>query len=344
MNDAAAAARAAAGDAARQPDGGHAAHAGPACPVEAWQRELTVVVPAYNEEGAVAATLATLRRRLPEAEVILVDDDSSDRTATEALGVEGVRVVSHAYNCGYGGALKTGMVLSHRAYVAWYDADGEHRIEDLVRIVDRLHRERLAAVIGQRQTGSVNRVRAVGKWLIRMLARSLDFRGGPDLNCGLRAFRRDIISRYLYVLPDGYSASLTSLMVMLERRYPIAFEPVYAAPRTGESKVRLSDGVDTLVLVVRMAMLFGPLRIFLRGGVVLGLAGIAYSAAVAWAVGEGLPVAGAVVMLTGLLLIAVGLIADQISQIRLIQLASLDSLPRRPVRSDSKAQPDADGA
>jgi glycosyltransferase involved in cell wall biosynthesis len=304
---------------------------------EAWQKRLSVLVPAFNEEGGVGRTLTDLRTRLPEAEIIVIDDYSTDATAQEASRIAGVRVVRHAYNCGYGGALKTGMVLAKREYVAWFDADGEHLVEDLVRIVDRLDRDRLVAVIGQRRRGSKTRLRAVGKWLIRAVARSLDFRGGADLNCGLRVFRRDIINRYLYVLPEGYSASLTSLMVMLERRYPVAFEPVEVGPRTGVSKVRISDGVSTLALVVRMAMLFAPLRVFFRSGVLIGSAGLLYSIALSVSTGAGLPVAGALASLAGLMLIAVGLIADQISQLRLIQLASIASLPHRPVLSDTGA-------
>lgn len=306
---------------------------------EAWQRRLTIVVPAFNEHSGVFQTLSALRERLPDAAVLLVNDHSTDGTVAEAQRVPGVRIVSHAYNCGYGGALKTGMVLADRDYVAWFDADGEHRVEDLVAIVDRLDRDDLAAVIGQRQTGSTTRVRAVGKWLIRMLARSLEFHGGTDLNCGLRAFRRDVIARYLYVLPEGFSASLTSLMIMLERRHPTAFVPVQTAPRAGSSKVRLADGFSTLVLVLQMAMLFAPLRIFLRGGLMLGGIGLIYSMALALATGAGIPVAGALATLAGLLMIVMGLIADQISQLRLIQLASIGTLPHRPVRSDIHTGP-----
>lgn len=303
---------------------------------ESWQRLLTIVIPAYNEVDGIEDTLNTLKARLPEAAIIVVDDASSDGTAECAKQVHGVRVVSHGYNCGYGGALKTGMVLAETEYVAWFDADGEHRIENLIAMVDTLHKEKLIAVIGQRTTGSSTRLRAVGKWLIRMLAQSLDLRAGADLNCGLRVYRRDVICRYLYVLPDGYSASLTSLMVMLERRYPIAFYPVQTKPRIGISKVRLRDGVSTLSLVIRIVMLFAPLRIFLKAGFLLMLGSLIYGSLVAYFHHAGFPVAGALGVLAGLLVVAVGLIADQISQLRLIQLASLSSLPYRPIKFDSK--------
>ena len=292
---------------------------------------LSIVVPAFNEAEGIAITLGRLRAALPDAELIVVDDASTDDTGARARAVDGVRVATHAYNCGYGGALKTGMVLATRPYVAWFDADGEHRVEDLLAMADRLHRERLVAVIGQRRTPSATRTRALGKLLIRGVARMLEFRGGDDLNCGLRVFRLEVIRRYLFILPDGFSASLTSLMVMLERRYPIGFHSIETLPRIGASKVRLADGFATIALVVRMAMLFAPLRIFLRGGVLLTVAGVAYSTALALRTGAGLPVAGAIVTLAGLLLMAVGLIADQISQLRLIQLATLGIMPERPL-------------
>jgi glycosyltransferase involved in cell wall biosynthesis len=315
-------------------------HEAPNGPPEPWRRLLTIIIPAFNEVDGIGQTLTTLRARLPEAFIIVVDDASNDGTPERARQTPGVRVVSHGYNCGYGGALKTGMVLAQTEYVAWFDADGEHRVEDLVSMVSTLHKDKLIAVIGQRTTGSSTRLRAAGKWVIRMLAQSLDFRAGSDLNCGLRVYRRDVICRYLYVLPDGYSASLTSLMVMLERRYPVAFHPVQTKPRIGTSKVRLSDGVTTLTLVIRIAMLFAPLRIFLRGGAALIVASFIYGLLVTIFRGAGFPVAGALGVMAGLLLISVGLIADQISQLRLIQLASLSSLPYRPVKFDSSTDND----
>lgn len=299
-----------------------------------WEYLLSVVIPAYNEEQGVVGTLHNLRARLPHCEIIVVDDASTDGTRERAEQVAGVSVISHAYNCGYGGALKTGMIAAKGKYVAWFDADGEHGVDDLVAMVNRLHEDHLCAVIGQRQNPGPSIVRTAGKWMIRMVARSLKFHGGSDLNCGLRVFRRDIILRYLHLLPDGFSASLTSLMVMLERGYPVAMHPVTRGYRVGISKVRLGDGFATLVLVLRMIMLFAPLRIFLRLGGLFIAAGILYSLWIALAMGTGVPVAGAVVVLIGVLFVLLGLIADQISQLRLAQLVPPDLLLRtRPILS-----------
>lgn len=299
-----------------------------------WESDLTIVIPAYNEEEGIQDTLKRLRCQLPQTKIIVINDHSTDQTAARALAVPGVRVVTHAYNIGYGGALKTGMALADTEMVAWFDADGEHRVEDLIAMVTRMRKESCFAVIGQRPSGTSNKIRTLGKFFIRMIARSMNVNAGHDLNCGLRVFRREIINRYLFVLPDGYSASLTSLMIFLERHYPIEFYPIQVKPRIGTSKVKWRDGFNTMALVIRTTALFAPLKIFLRTGGMIFTLGIFYSLFKALQLGGGVPVAGATSTLGGVLLMAVGILADQISQLRLIQLASLSQIPYRPIKSD----------
>lgn len=152
-----------------------------------------------------------------------------------------------------------------------------------------------------------------------MLARSLGFKGGRDMNCGLRVFRTEVITRYLPLLPNGYSASTTSLLVMLERGYPIAYRPVELDARIGKSKVTLRAGFATLLLVMRVIMLFAPMRIFLPFALALFSAGAVYSVIVALITGGGFPVFGVFLLLVGVMIGMLGLIADQISQMRLTQ-------------------------
>lgn len=281
---------------------------------------LSVVIPAYNEEGGIGRTLEGLRAALPGCEVIVVDDGSTDRTLERAVAVPGVRVLKHRFNRGYGGALKTGMRASSRPYVAWFDADNEHRVEDLERMVARIQSESLAAVIGRRPKAGPSVVRNYGKLAIRMLARSLGVHLGKDLNCGLRVFRSSVILRYLSLLPDSFSASMTSTMVLIEERYPFAFEGIEVEERIGTSKVKLGDGFSTMALVLRMVMLFAPLRIFLSFGSLFLLSGTAYGIGRALLSGRGLPVAALLLIVTGVLLVMFGLVADQISRMRLTQI------------------------
>ena len=165
---------------------------------------------------------------------------------------------------------------------------------------------------------------------IRLLARSLGVRAGAAFNCGLRVFRSTVILSYRSLLPDGFSASMTSTMIMLARRYPIAFQPVTVKPRVGASKVALLDGFASLMLVLRMMMLFAPLRIFLGMGSILLFLGTAYGLATAVILGLGLPTAALLLMNAGMMLCMLGLIADQVSQIRLREMDRIDPEANRP--------------
>ncbi len=281
---------------------------------------LSIIIPAYNEEDGIVATLESLREYFPAAEIVVVDDGSKDRTADRVTGFKGVRLLQHHFNRGYGGALKTGMRNSTRELIAWFDADNEHRADYLQEMVDRVQQEKLAAVVGERSK-SVSIVRGVGKYFIRMLARILKVKPGSDLNCGLRVFKREMILPYLRILPDTYSASLTSTIILLEQKYPHEFHPIETNHRIGTSKVALSDGFNTLLLVLRVITLFAPMRVFLQASLYIVAAGALYGLYVALAKGTGIPVLSAFLMIMGVLIGILGLIADQISQIRLSGLA-----------------------
>lgn len=281
---------------------------------------LSIVIPAYNEVEGIAVTLLSLVEKLPGAEIIVVDDSSTDGTGNVVLNqFPQVTLIQHLFNRGYGGALKTGMSVASRDFVAWFDADNEHRVEHLIEMYEKIRDLRLAAVIGQRQKPGASAIRNWGKFVIRMLAKSLNYKGGSDMNCGLRIFRRQVICQYLSLLPNAFSASMTSTLLMLERGYPTQFHPIDVNPRLGHSKVRLADGFMSLVLVLRIIMLVAPLRIFLRLGLASVLVGSAYGISLALLSKQGFPTLGVVIVLLGITLSIFGLVADQISQMRLSQ-------------------------
>lgn len=281
--------------------------------------ELSILMPAYNEQEAIQPTLEALRKTFPDAEIIVIDDGSTDDTAAQAELVAGVTVLQHDFNRGYGRALKSGMRKASGAYLAWFDADNEHRSEDLAAMVERLQSGELAAVLGQRDR-SIGTARALGKFVIWLLALALNVDLKRDVNCGLRVFRADVIRRYMHLLPNGFSASMTSTIVMLERGYPIEFYPITVNPRIGSSKVTVRDGVRTFILVLRTILLFSPLRFFLPFGIGLGVLGSLYGTIVAVSVGRGFPILAALFVTVGMLVVMIGLVADQISQIRLNEI------------------------
>lgn len=281
---------------------------------------VSVVIPAFNEEGGIAETLESLKKWLPDAEIIVVDDGSFDGTSEIVRGAA-VTVLRNEFNRGYGASLKRGMQRASRPYIAWFDADNEHRADDLRDMVVRLHSSNLAAIIGRRKTQGTNTLRIFGKWAIGFVARVLSVRLGPDINCGLRVFRKSAIMPYSHVLPDSFSASVTSTMILVERGYAFDFHTIDLNPRVGTSKVKVAHGFEAMVLVLRVVTLFAPLRIFVRGGLLSFVTGLIYGLAMAIKLGQGVPSAAVILMLAGVIFGMLGLIADQISQIRLNQLS-----------------------
>jgi glycosyltransferase involved in cell wall biosynthesis len=281
---------------------------------------LSVIIPAFNESDGIVATVATLRKTVPGAEIIVVDDGSTDGTLQAALGFDDIVVLHHIFNRGYGASLKSGMEIASRDFIAWFDADNEHRAEDLVAMFHRISQTPLAAVIGQRRGASTTGMRSIGKFAIRALARLFNIDGGHDLNCGLRIFRRDLILGFIDLLPDRYSASLTTTLLFIDRGYPIEFHPISTAKRIGASKVVLRDGFAAMTKVLELVMLTAPMRIFFRLGTILFVVGLVYSLVRSFTEREGFPTAGTLTIILGGLLCLLGLIADQISQLRLSQI------------------------
>ena len=161
----------------------------------------------------------------------------------------------------------------------------------------------------------------MGKFLLKLVAQGTAGRAIPDINCGLRVFRRDVIARYLHLLPDGFSASTTSTLLMLKRQYRVRFHEVVAPRRAGQSSVRqLRDGLSALHLIARIVMLFNALRVFSAIASVLGLVGLVYGTVVAVKHGLGFPVLAALLVIVALQIFLLGLIGDQISALRLEQL------------------------
>ena len=284
---------------------------------QAWERELSIIIPAFNEEGGIALVLEALSEQIPGAEVIVVDDASTDNTAEVAAGFGNITLLRHSYNRGYGASLKSGMRIAGGTFLAWFDADNEHRVEDLIAMVGELTEGKLAAVIGTRLNPAPSAVRSGGKLFLRLLARSLGASSVSDMNCGLRVFHRDAIMPYLGVLSDKFSASTTSTLLMIDRKVPLRFHPVTLNRREGTSKVQFNDGLAAIALVFRIALLVAPLRLFLRAGLLFMGIGALYGVYLKLTVGGPFTTSAVVVTIFGMFLCILGLISDQISQMRL---------------------------
>lgn len=281
-------------------------------------RELSAIIPAYNEEDGIGAVLTELRGRWPELDIIVIDDGSTDQTAKIARQVPGVRVLQHGRNRGYGAGLKTGMLSTGRRCVIWYDADGQHRPDDLLAVAEPVLMGKADASIGVRGRDSVvQRERVLGKKVLNWVAQAISGERIPDLNSGLRCFRRDVLNRYMHLLPDGFSASTTSTLLMLKRGYRVAFCPIVTRARVGKSTVKIvRDGIRTLQLILRIIVLFEAFRVFAVLGLALFLPGMVYGIWVALARGEGFPTLAGTAVLSGLLTFFIGIVADQVTALR----------------------------
>lgn len=275
---------------------------------------VTIVIPAYNEAEGLGRVLADLLPAGLAREVIVVDDGSTDATAAIAEAA-GARVLRHAANRGYGSALKTGIRAASTDLVLTMDADGQHRLD---------HARALCQAAGSLDMAVGQRTRLLhsplwrmpGKWLLGFLAGRLVRRRIPDLNSGLRLFRRDVVGRYLHLCPEGFSFSTTITLCLLARGYAVAWVPIEVEPRVGRSTVTVRAGLETLVLLLRVACLFNPLRVFIPISLICGLAGVAWGIPYLWW-GRGVSVGMLLALVTALLLFVLGLLCDQISSLRL---------------------------
>ncbi len=282
------------------------------------QADLTVIIPAFNEAQGIAGVLKNAQAELGDiaSEILVVDDGSRDDTAAIAEAA-GVRVIRHPINRGYGAALKTGIKAAVTSHVVTLDSDGQHKAED-VRLLWQTCREQQAdMVIGARQGLIHSQLwRMPGKWFLRWMANYITHTKIPDLNSGLRLMHRETALRYLHLCPEGFSISTTLTIAFLQQRLFVVFAPITVNKRLGKSTVRVSTGFETIFLILRLAALFNPLRIFLP------ISFFCLATGALWAIpyllfARGLSITASLVILTGILMFSLGLICDQISQLRL---------------------------
>ena len=239
---------------------------------------LSIVIPAKNESGAIGKVVSTAREHYPDAEVIVVDDGSSDDTGAVAASA-GAIVISHPESLGNGAAVKSGARAASGDVIAFMDGDGQHDAGELSPLLDWLD-QGYEMAIGARDTGShANVGRLFANGLYNGIASIMSGRKIPDLTSGFRVVRANKFKQFLYLLPNGFSYPTTITMAFLRSGYPITFEPITAEKRVGKSHIRpLRDGVRFLVIIFKIATLYSPLKIFLPASGLFFTAGIGYYA------------------------------------------------------------------
>lgn len=281
---------------------------------------LTVIVPAFNEVTSVGREVTALREALARTrwpfEILVVDDGSTDGTAVAAEQA-GANVLRHRTNKGYGAALKTGIRHARGEIICITDADGTYPAASFPSLVSELAKGQHDMVVGARvgRKATIPLARRPTKWVLARLAELVAEEPIPDLNSGQRAFFRRDALRLMNLLPDGFSFTTTITLAMASNGYLIGYVPIEYMERVGRSKIRpIRDTLNFTGLILRIALYFAPLKIFLPlSGVILLLA-VAWGLISKFVLGELADVSTVVLVFAGVQVAVVGLMAELINR------------------------------
>ena len=276
--------------------------------------DITIIIPAYNEEEGIADVITQLKGLAGNYEIIVVDDGSTDNTyklATET----GVKVIRHPYNKGYGAALKTGIRNATADVVLFMDADGQHKSSDIKQLVRYIGEYDM--VVGARTKKSkISLLRRPGKKILSITANYLAGMKIPDLNSGFRALKKSVAMEFLHILPNTFSLSTTITLACIASGYNIKYVPIEAPERIGTSKIKpFRDGFRFIMLIIRTIVLFNPLKVFLPVTFALFIIGFLYG--VYYMVYQlNIPDGAVLLIISAIIIFFFGLLADQISSLR----------------------------
>jgi glycosyltransferase involved in cell wall biosynthesis len=276
--------------------------------------DTSVIIPALNEEGAIAEVVSRLQSGGSWHEIIVVDDGSSDATGERARAA-GAVVVRHPYNKGNGAAVKSGIRKATGTVVLIVDGDGQHRPTDAARLVSGIGDYEL--VVGARSAGTqATLARRFGNHLLNRLASYLTERHIPDLTSGFRAARRDCLIEFLHLLPNGFSTPATTTLAFIKAGYSVSFVPIDAEARVGQSKIKLArDGAKFFLILLRIITIFSPLRIFVPIAVLTFAGGFLYAVWTIWTQSH-LTNSSVLLIVLSVVIFLVGLVSEQISALR----------------------------
>lgn len=278
--------------------------------------DISIIIPAFNEEKSIGKVIKKIKTAFKKtsfkAELIIVDDASTDSTAKTAKKQK-VKVITNFKNLGPGASFKKGVNLAQAKYVGLIDADNSYEPKDFPKMLELC--QNFDQVIGHRkkEAGTFKLLRIPAKWFIRILASYLTQTKIPDLNSGYRVLRKEVLLKYLWLLPDGFSYVSTSTMAFLSNNHPTTWLKTNYYKRIGKSKFHpLKDTYNYLLTIIKIIMYFNPLRIFLPLAIFLFLIGIIKSLIDYFFIIHRLQLSDIIIILSSILIAILGLIADLI--------------------------------
>ena len=289
------------------------------------QTMYSIVIPAYNEEQSIKEVLERLKKIIAQEEksfeIIVVNDGSTDGTAQVLEAIEGIILIKNPYNLGYGTSLLKGIKQAKGEYIVITDSDGTYPIDVIPQLCD--YSKEYEMVVGSRSGENVPLLRKPAKWILTKLAEFLTARKIPDLNSGLRLFKKEIVIKYESLFPKRFSFTTTLTIICLLHNHPVKFLPIKYFKRKGKSSIRpVHDFLAFIQLIFRIIIYFNPLRFFIIPGLLSIVAGVVIGLLQAYMsiiVMKSTPQVGDIPVLlivTGLQIVFFGIIADLIVKSR----------------------------
>lgn len=283
---------------------------------------VSVVMPAFDEAEGIEAVIGRVHAAMTGAnlsyEILVADDGSGDDTAQIARHA-GARVVSHPYNIGNGAAVKTGIRNARGEIIVLLDADGQHPPELIPKLVAELSTFHMA--VGARTSDSDTHAhRNLANFVYNGLASYVTGRKIPDLTSGFRAVRAHVARQFVSLLPNTFSYPSTITLAMMRSGYAVTFVPIVAAKRKGKSKIRIfRDGSRFFFIIIRIATLFAPMKVFLPASLVMFFAGLIYGLVKIFVLHHPYGPTSAMLMTVAILIFMIGLVSEQVTQLRFDQ-------------------------
>ncbi len=289
---------------------------------------LSIIIPAYDEEkviGQVVNQIISVINNLDiEYEILVVDDGSGDGTVNAARDA-GARVIQHPENIGNGAAIKTGIRNARGNVIVMLDSDGQHPPEDIPRLLEKLGPYDM--VVGARtKTSDTDFRRDFGNKVYNALATYVCGRKIEDLTSGFRAIKTDVAKKFIYLLPNKFSYPTTITLAVLRSGRSLAYIPIEGKRRIGKSKIKLvRDGMRFLMIILRVSTYYSPLKIFIPVSIFMFLTGFGYGLFKVIFLNTSYGPTSAMLMTISVVIFMVGLVSEQVSQLRYIRSESISS-------------------
>jgi len=280
-------------------------------------KNISILIPIYNEQSVVLDTIERIKIVVPNAEIITINDGSNDNTYDLLKSIDGIKIINHPYNLGYGASLKEGLKQASNDWIIITDADGTYPIEDISKLLK--YSTTYDMVVGARIGKKVHIpfMRRPAKWIIKILASFLVGKKIPDINSGLRIFNKNKALEFVNLYPSGFSFTTTITLSFFTSDYTIKYIPINYFKRTGKSTIHpLKDFAGFITLIFKIIIFFKPLKFFIIPSIILMIIGIVHGIFQVLTLPTGLGQLPVISILAGLQIIFLGILADLIVKSR----------------------------